>query len=117
MAANHWNLASEQRRELSLSADRVDELQGLVERIGEVVLSTTEAIDVLAQRMDALTLQLQAQGQQLQVQGQQVQQQGYQVVALSNAIQTLAENQDDSLQRLNQLTDVLQRLTTLMEQP
>lgn len=95
--------------------NQVDELQGLVERIGEVVLSATEAMDILSQRADLLAQQLQAQGQRIEQQGQQIQQQSYQVVALSNAVETLAENQDGTLARLDQLTDILQRLTMLME--
>ncbi len=99
-----------------MSVDQVDELQGLVERIGEVVLSATEAMDILSQRMDELTQQVQAQEKQIEQQGKQIQQQSYQVVALSSAVQTLAENHDGSLQRIDQLTDVLQRFTSLMEQ-
>ncbi len=99
-----------------MSVDQVDELQGLVERIGEVVLSATEAMDILSKRMDELIQQVQSQEQQIEQQGKQIQQQSYQVVALSSAVQTLAENQDGSLQRLDQLTDVLQRFTSLVEQ-
>lgn len=84
------------------------QLEGIVERIGEAVLTTTEAIDQLCERMDTLA-------QQIQQQNHQIQQQSYQIVALSDAVQTLAENQDDTLSRLTQLTEVLQRLTVLVE--
>jgi ABC-type transporter Mla subunit MlaD len=74
-----------------------------VQQIGEAVLATTETMDRLADRVDALV--------------NQVQQQGYQIFALSDAVQTLSEVQTESLQRLDRLTDVLERMVTAIEQP
>lgn len=82
---------------------RLRRLESIVEQIAEAVLATTETIDRLTDRVDALTIQVQEQGHQ-------VQQQHYQIFALSDAVQTLAETQDDSLMRLTQLTVALQRL-------
>ncbi len=66
------------------------------------MLATTEAVDRLATQVDALAAQ--------------VQQQGYQIFALSDAVQTLAENHDSALERLGQLTDTLQRLVAAVEE-
>ncbi|AKG19956.1 hypothetical protein [Calothrix sp. 336/3] len=87
---------------------KVSRLESIVEQIGEAVLSTTETIERLADRVDTISLQVEQQGQQ-------VQQQGYQILALCDAVQTLAETQDDSLQKLTQLTHTLDRLMTLLE--
>jgi ABC-type transporter Mla subunit MlaD len=76
-------------------------LEPIVEQIGEAVLATTETIERLSERVDALT--------------SQVQQQGYQIFALSDAIQTLAENQENSLAQITQLTEVLKRMVARME--
>ncbi len=69
--------------------------------MGEAVIATTETVDRLASQLDALT--------------KQVQQQGYQIFALSDAVQTLAENQDGALERIQQLTTVLERLVAAIE--
>ncbi|MEB3178783.1 MAG: hypothetical protein VKL59_07130 [Nostocaceae cyanobacterium] len=87
---------------------RISRLETIVEQIGEAVVATTDTIERLAERVDALTVQVQQQGQQ-------VQQQGYQIFALCDAVQTLAEAQDDSLDRLSQLTESLERLLALIE--
>lgn len=87
---------------------RINRLESIVKQIGEAVLATTETIDRLADRVDALTVQVQEQGHQ-------VQQQGYQMFALSDAVQTLAEAQKDSLQQLTQLTDALHHLVVAIE--
>lgn len=76
-------------------------LEALVREIGEAVLATAETVDQLTGHMDALS--------------KQVQQQGYQIFALSDTVQTLAENQDATLERLAQLTDTLQRLVAAIE--
>ncbi|MCU0527461.1 MAG: hypothetical protein MUF72_21860 [Elainella sp. Prado103] len=80
-----------------------NQLESVVLQIGEAVLATTEAVDRLAIQVDTLA--------------NQVQQQGYQIFALSDAVQTLAENHDSALERLGQLTDVLQRLVAAVEEP
>lgn len=80
-----------------------NQLESVVLQIGESVLATTEAIDRLAAQVDALAAQ--------------VQQQGYQIFALSDAVQTLAENHDGALERLGHLTDALQRLVAAVEEP
>lgn len=69
--------------------------------MGEAVLATTETVDRLCLQVDALT--------------QQVQQQGYQIFALSDAVQTLAEDQDGTLNRLDRLTNTLERLVIAIE--
>ena len=87
---------------------KIGRLESIVEQIGEAVLSTTETIESLAQRMETLSVQVEAQGKQLQ-------QQGYQIFALCDAVQTLAESQDDSLQKLSQLTQTLDKLMILLQ--
>lgn len=67
------------------------------------MLATTEAVDRLAAQVDTLAAQ--------------VQQQGYQIFALSDAVQTLAENHDSALERLGKLTDALQGLIAAVEEP
>ena len=87
---------------------KVGRLESIVEQIGEAVLATTETIERLSDRVDSLSLQVEEQGKQ-------VQQQGYQILALCDAVQTLAESQDDSLQRLTMLTQTLNRLMNILE--
>ncbi len=76
-------------------------LESIVQQIGEAVLTTTETVEQLSGTIDALA--------------KQVQQQGYQIFALSDAVQTIAENQDATLDRLGQLTETLQRLVAAIE--
>lgn len=76
-------------------------LEVIVQQIGEAVLATTETIDRLADRVDSLA--------------NQVKQQGYQIFALSDAVQTLAETQTESLQQTAKLTEALNRLATALE--
>ena len=78
-----------------------NQLDAIVVQIGEAVLAATETIDRLASRTDGLA--------------NQVQQQGYQIFALSDAVQTLAEVQDESLKRLDRLTAILERLVIAIE--
>jgi uncharacterized protein YoxC len=77
-------------------------LESVVLQIGESVLATTETVDKLSAQVDALV--------------SQVQQQGYQIFALSDAIQTLAENHDGALAELKQLSEALQRLVVAIEE-
>lgn len=95
---------------LAGSQIKVSRLESIVEQIGEAVLATTETIERLAERVDSLSTQVEEQGKQLQ-------QQGYQILALCDAVQTLADTQDDSLQKLTQLTQTLDRLMTMIEGP
>lgn len=83
--------------------ERVESLETIVQQVGEAILATTDTIDRLAERMDGLA--------------NQVQQQGYQIFALSDAVQSLAEVQNESLKRLDRLTDVLERLVKAIEEP
>lgn len=76
-------------------------LELIVQQVGEAVLVTTETVEQLSGNIDALA--------------KQVQQQGYQIFALSDAVQTIAENQDATLERLGQLTETLQRLVAAIE--
>lgn len=77
-------------------------LESVVQQIGEAVLATTETVDQLSGHIDALA--------------KQVQQQGYQIFALSDAVQTLTENQDAALERLGKLTETLERLVAAIEE-
>lgn len=87
---------------------KIRRLESIVEQIGEAVLSTTETIERLGERVDILSIQI-------EIQGKQLQQQGYQILALCDAVQTLAETQDDSLQKVTQLTQTLDRLMKMLE--
>ncbi|MBW4655151.1 MAG: hypothetical protein KME20_19225 [Kaiparowitsia implicata GSE-PSE-MK54-09C] len=77
------------------------QLEALVKQIGEAVLVSTETIDRVSQNLDTLA--------------KQVQQQGYQIFALSDAVQTLAENHDAALERMGQVTSALDRLAVALE--
>jgi chromosome segregation ATPase len=101
------NLNSTNKGILALES-RLSRLESIVGQIGEAVLATTETVESLGKRVDALAVQVQHQGHQ-------VQQQGYQLFALSDAVQTLAENQNESLAELGELTETLQRLATAIE--
>lgn len=81
---------------------QVTDLEAIVQQIGQAVLATTETVERLSSRVDTLA--------------HQVQQQGYQIFALSDAIQTLAENHDAALERLDQLTTSLERLVAVIEE-
>ncbi len=87
---------------------KVSRLESIVEQIGEAVLATTETIDRLGDRVNNI-------GAQVEEQGKQIQQQSYQIMALCDAVQSLAETQDDSLQKLSQLTQTLDRLMTMIQ--
>lgn len=87
---------------------QINRLEAIVQQIGDAVLATTETVERLSERVDALSIQIEQQANQ-------VQQQGYQIFALGDAVQTLANNQDHSLQRLNQLTEALQSLLEFLE--
>ncbi len=82
--------------------DQTPDLSGIVGKIGESVLATTETIEKLANRVDNVA--------------HQVQQQGYQIFALGDAIQTLAENHDATLSQLAQLTESLRLLVSAIEE-
>ena len=88
---------------------KVSRLESIVEQIGEAVLATTETIERLADRVDTLSVNSDQQGKQLQ-------QQGYQIIAPCDAVQTLADTQEESLQKLTHLTHALDRLMTLLEE-
>lgn len=79
------------------------QLEAIVQQIGEAVLATVETVNRLSERVDSLA--------------NQVQQQGYQIFALSDTVQTLAEVQEESLKRLDRLTNHLERLVNAFEQP
>jgi ABC-type transporter Mla subunit MlaD len=84
-----------------VDAENRPELELIVQQIGEAVLVTTETVDRLSQNLEAMATH--------------VQQQGYQVFALSDAIQTLTEAQQESLKRLDRLTETLERLVNAVE--
>lgn len=77
--------------------------------IGETVLATAQVAEDIAIKLSSLTQQVQQQQGQIQVQGQQI-------LALSQAIELIAQNHDDSSQQLTQLLAQLQSLTMIMEQ-
>lgn len=87
---------------------KVGRLESIVEQIGEAVLATTETIEKLGDRVDNLS-------GQVEEQGKQIQQQGYQILALCDAVQTLAESQDDALKKLTHLTQTLDRMMMILE--
>ena len=78
------------------------DLDSIVGKIGEAVLATTDTVEQLANRVDNVV--------------HQVQQQGYQIFALSDAIQTLAENHDATLSQIAQLTESLRHLVAAIEE-
>ncbi len=82
-------------------AESHDRLEAAVGQIAETVLAAAEAIEQLADRLDELSTQ--------------VQQQGYEIFALSDAMKTLAANQDDTLTRLAELTETLQRMNASLK--
>ncbi len=94
--------------EATASAARVQHLEHLIEQMGRTLIATTETVESLATRVDTLTTQLQQQSQN-------VQQQGYQVFALSEAVQSLIDNEGESRAQLEQLTAALQSLIALFE--
>ncbi len=77
-------------------------LEAAVGEIAETVLAAADAIEQLADRLDELS--------------SQVQQQGYEIFALSDAMQTLAANQADTLIRLSELTETLQQMNASLKE-
>ena len=84
-----------------MDAQNRPELESIVQEIGEAVLTTIATVEHLSQRIDVLA--------------EQVQQQGYQIFALSDAVQALTEAQQASLNRVDRLTNVLERLVTAVD--
>lgn len=82
-------------------AESHDRLEAAVGQIAETVLAAADAIEQLADRLDELSTQ--------------VQQQGYEIFALSDAMQTLAATQDDTLTRLAELTETLQQMNASLK--
>lgn len=82
-------------------AESRDRLEAAVGQIAETVLAAADAIEQLADRLDELSIQ--------------VQQQGYEIFALSDAMQTLAANQDDTLTQLAELTETLQQMNASLK--
>lgn len=79
-------------------------LEIIVGQIAEAVIATTETVERLAERVDTLATQVQTQGQQ----------QSYQIFALSEALQTLVDSQNESKQQIAQLTEILQDFVKLI---
>ncbi|NJL90998.1 MAG: hypothetical protein HC916_15295 [Coleofasciculaceae cyanobacterium SM2_1_6] len=88
--------------------ERLERLEAIVEQTALAVLATTEVVERMGERIDFLSLQVQQQGQQFQ-------QQGYQVYAITDAVQTLTENQADSSRQLNELMITLSHLAKALE--
>lgn len=80
---------------------QLEQLETVIQQVGEAVIASAETVDRLSERMDALA--------------NQVQQQGYQLFALSDAVQTLVAAQEESLKRVDRLTEVLDRLVRAIE--
>jgi uncharacterized protein YoxC len=90
--------------------NNLQNLESIVQQMGEAVIAATETVETLAERVEALAVQVQNQGYQIQ-------QQGYQIFALSDALQTFVDSQSESTKQLNQLSEILQNLVvTLREQ-
>jgi chromosome segregation ATPase len=89
--------------------DASAQLNQTIQDIGETVLATTQVAEDIAVKLSSLTQQVQLQQGQIQAQGQQI-------LALSQAIELIAQNHDDSSQQLTQLLAQLQSLTMIMEQ-
>jgi ABC-type transporter Mla subunit MlaD len=79
-----------------------NQLEAIILQMGEAVVVTTETVDRLAAQVDILA--------------KQVQQQGYQIFALSDAVQTLAENHDSALAHLQRLTQSLEQFVAAIEE-
>lgn len=90
------------------SESKITRLELIVEQIGEAVIATTETVERLAERVDALAVQMQQQVHQ-------VQQQSYQIFAVSDALQTLVDSQSNSKEQLDELTNALNRLVTILK--
>jgi len=88
--------------------DRLDRVEAIVEQMAHAVLATTEVVERMGERIDFLSLQVQQQGQQFQ-------QQGYQVYTITDAVQTLIENQADSAKQLNDLMITISHLAKALE--
>ncbi len=93
---------------LAETGERLDRLAVIVEQTALAVLATTEVVERMGERIDFLSIQVQQQGQQFQ-------QQGYQVYAITDAVQTLTENQADSSRQLNELMITLSHLAKALE--
>jgi hypothetical protein len=78
-------------------------LEGIIAKIGEALIATTETVERLAERVDILAIQVQHQSHQ-------VQQQGYQILALSDAIETFVKTQDSNDANIQRLIQVLQNV-------
>lgn len=89
-------------------SERLERLEAIVEQTALAVLATTEVVERMGERIDFLSLQVQQQGQQFQ-------QQGYQVYAITDAVQTLTDNQADSSRQLNELMITLSHLAKALE--
>ncbi|MEL6223463.1 MAG: hypothetical protein AAFR31_12585 [Cyanobacteria bacterium J06627_8] len=74
----------------------VERLTDVVKDIGESVISTSEAVEVLSLNIDQMR--------------QQTAQNHNSVMALAEAVRVLASGQEDILKRLDQLIQVLQLL-------
>ncbi|NDJ17074.1 hypothetical protein GS601_07200 [Myxacorys almedinensis A] len=73
----------------------------IVEQMAETVIAATETVEHVSERMDDLA--------------NQVQQQGYQVFALTDAVQTLTDNQAAMIAHLSHLTETLDRIAASLE--
>ena len=76
-------------------------LEGVVYQVAEAVLATTAMVEQLTERLDTLA--------------NQVQQQGYQIFALSDTVQTMSDNQDMAIDRLDRLTTVLEQFVQVVQ--
>ncbi len=77
------------------------QLEAVMQQMGEAVIASAETVDRLSERMDVLA--------------NQVQSQGYAIFALDDLMQKMAEVHGDTMQRLDRLTDVLERLVIAIE--
>lgn len=86
---------------------KTEQLELILERMGETVLATTETVERLAERIETLA-------EQVQNQEHHIQQQGYQIFALSESLQTLVDSQTESREQLTQLTYLVHTLVNAL---
>lgn len=89
-------------------SDQIEQVELIIQHMGEAVIATTDTVESLAQKMNAIS-------EIVEQQEHQIQQQGYQIFALTEAIQTLVDSQAESREQLNQLTDIIKTLVITLK--
>jgi ABC-type transporter Mla subunit MlaD len=73
----------------------------IVQELAETTIAASETIEQLSDRLDTLTVQ--------------VQQQGQQISALTDALQTVTDNQSILVSHIAHLTETLERIAASLE--